>query len=123
MRASGRRGFTLIEVLVTMLMIAIILPVAMRGISHALFAAGNAKQSVEATTLAENKLAEITSSTQVAANGGSGDFSPDFPQYKWQSNIVSQQLGMFEVDVTVSWDSRGQQRSVQLSTWVYQATQ
>ena len=46
---KSRRGFTLAEVLITLLFLAIVLPVAMRGVSLALAAASHAKHTREAT--------------------------------------------------------------------------
>ena len=46
-------AFTLVEVLATLALIAIVLPVAMNGISLATAAAGVAKQQMEAASLAE----------------------------------------------------------------------
>ena len=51
-----RRGFTLVEVLATLVLLGIILPIAMRGVSMAMAAASNARRTAEATSLAEAKL-------------------------------------------------------------------
>ena len=51
----------------------------------------------------------------------SGDFGSDFPGYRWDSSTVSRELNMVEIDVKVSWDSRGGQRNVSLATLVYKA--
>jgi prepilin-type N-terminal cleavage/methylation domain-containing protein len=117
---SARRGFTLIEVLAAIVFIAIVLPIAMNGISLALFAAENAKQQAEAAQLAEKQLAEVTASSTLMAGTLAGDFGDTLPAYKWQSIAVSRDMGILEVTMQVTWNSRGQDRNVELTTWVYQ---
>ncbi|HEV8377776.1 MAG TPA: type II secretion system protein, partial [Tepidisphaeraceae bacterium] len=60
----SRRGFTLLEVLATLILIGIILPAVMGGISLATAAAGEAKHKVEAVSLAQTKLSELLATTQ-----------------------------------------------------------
>ena len=104
-----------------MVMIAIILPVAMHGISLAMWAADNARHEADAATLAQGKLAEIVESPSLVAGSQGGDFGPDYPGYTWQSTAISRDYGLLEVDLAVTWTSRGNDRSVTLSTLVYQS--
>jgi prepilin-type N-terminal cleavage/methylation domain-containing protein len=118
-----RRGFTLIEVLTTMVVMAIILPVAMHGISVSLQAAEIAKRTAVATTLADGKLNDLASATQsVSAGTTSGDFMPDFPGYQWQATTTSLSLGLLQIDVQVSWTARDGPRKLSVSTLVYPQT-
>ena len=112
-------GFTLIEVLATLLLVGIVLPVTMRGVSLALAAASNARHTAEATTLAETKLAEITTDTLSATTDGSGDFGPDYPGYAWASQRASRDYGLTEIMVRVSWAERGQPKWLTISTLKY----
>ncbi|HWB53491.1 MAG TPA: type II secretion system protein [Tepidisphaeraceae bacterium] len=122
MRARG--GFTLIEALTTMIIMAIILPVAMHGISLTLEAAELAKRTSLAATLADGKLNELAASTQLVNSGTTtGDFSPDYPTYQWQATTTSLALGLEQIDVRVTWTGRDGQRSVTVSTVVYPQVQ
>ena len=56
---NTRRGFTLIEVLATMVLLALVLPAVMRGATVALSAAASAKHRTEAATFAEAKAEDI----------------------------------------------------------------
>ena len=118
-RPARRGGFTLIEVLATLLLVGIVLPVTMRGVSLALAAASNARHTAEATTLAETKLAEITTDTLSATTDGSGDFGADFPGYTWASQRVSRDYGLTEIMVRVSWIERGRTKALTVSTLKY----
>src|SRR5690348_6677471 len=58
-RGAGRQGFTLVEVLAALVILGIVLPVAMRGVSLSLAAASNAKHMNVAAQLADQKLNEV----------------------------------------------------------------
>src|SRR5689334_3104049 len=97
-----RRGFTLLEVLATMVLIGIILPAVMHGISLATIAAGEARHKVEAASLAQTKLAELISDYQTLnqTGGSSGDFA-DYPGYTWTSTIESRDTNLSQITVRV----------------------
>ena len=117
MSASTHRkegGFTLAEVLVTLLFLAIVLPVAMRGVSLSMAAASNARHTRQATSLAQMKLHELTTLTS-PSGPQSGDF-PDYPDYRWTCQVSSTNYGVNQVDLRVSWQDRGLERGVTVST-------
>ena len=140
-----RRGFTLIEVLATIALLGIVLPVAMQGVSIATGIASTARHRSEAGALAESKMNELI--VTQAWNGGtlSGDFGSDFPDYTWQAQVIpwnaaqnvnnstpnvsgtstSPDTGSAinnppqQLDVRVTWRGRTGEQYVQLSTLVY----
>jgi prepilin-type N-terminal cleavage/methylation domain-containing protein len=116
-----RAGFTLVEVLVTMMLLAIVMPVIMKGISLGVMAASDAKRRTEAAGLAQAKLSELVASQEWASGNLSGDFSPNWPAYKWQAAVQAwpddtSGTGIQELDLTVTWMSRGKPSSLMLST-------
>jgi len=115
-RRNHRGGFTLIEVLATLVLLGIILPVAMRGISNGLLAASNARHMAEAASLAETKLQELTLGTTTMSTGTQGDFSPDHPDYKWTCETAPRDYGMSEIALHVTWQERGKDKTFTLST-------
>ena len=71
-----------------MVLLGLVLPAVMQGISLSSRLAGDARQRNEAAILAQEKLNELLA-TQ-AWNGGvlSGDFSQiGWPAYRWQCNV------------------------------------
>lgn len=129
--ARGRSGFTLIEVLAAMLLIALVLPAVMRAVSVSTLAASTARNRTEAAVLAESKLQEIISTGVYQTGTMSGDFSADgAPGYQWSAQLVPwNQAGvnpqdfnpqtLSELDLKVSWNARVGQNSVTVSTLVY----
>ena len=117
-----RQGFTLIEVLVTMALMAIVLPVVMRGMSIAVATAADAKRKAEAVTLGQAKLNEIVEEINLqdtSEQNSSGDFSPDFPDYQWACQAQDDtNLGVTQLTMTVTWSERGKQRTFEMATLV-----
>jgi prepilin-type N-terminal cleavage/methylation domain-containing protein len=119
-----RKAFTLIEVLVTLGLLAVVMPAIMHAITSAQGAASDARRRNEATGLAQAKLAQIVTSQQYVNGNLSGDFSPNFPDYKWQAVVQDwpndvNDTGLEEIDLTVTWVGRGRQNQLVLSTLVY----
>lgn len=92
-RALRRRGggFTLVEVLAALMLVAIVLPVAMRGVTVATAAASSARHRNEAAALAQSKLDELLANMQVQQSqmnsSMSGDFGADWPEYQWSAEL------------------------------------
>lgn len=131
-RVRARRGFTLVEVLVAIVLMALVVPAAMRGVTIAARAGDLAKHRTEASALAASKLQEIVG-TQLWENGGglSGDFAPEgYDQYTWQAELVNwnqpgftssdiQPQTLQELDLKVSWKSGRGIETMTVSTLVY----
>src|SRR5205807_1170343 len=83
----ARRGFTLIEVLATILLLGIVLPVIMRGISMCVATASITKHRDEATALADSKLNELVATESWQVGNLQGDFGPDWPDYTWAAEV------------------------------------
>ena len=112
-------GFTLVEILATLLLLGIVMPVAMRGMSIALASADSARHTAEAATLAETKLNDLLTQGVSSASGLTGDFSPDHPEYQWSYQSAPRDYGVTEVQLRVTWLERGRSRTLDLSTLTY----
>ena len=121
LRRHDNRGFTLVEVLATLVLIGIILPIAMRGVTLAMQAAATARRTAEATALAESKLNELVVDGTWASGTLSGDFSPEQPEYTWQCLTATRDYGLTEIAVRVAWLDRGQPRQLTVATLASQA--
>ena len=116
------RGFTLVEVLATLVLLGIVVPVAMRGVSIALAAAATARHTAEAATLADAKLNELIADGTWETSGTTGDFEPDHPSYTWTCENLSRDYGTSEVVLHVKWLQRGAERTLSISTLVHAST-
>ena len=122
-RDRSHSGFTLVEVLATLVLIGIILPIAMRGVSLARQAEAHARRMSEATSLAEAKLNELVADGTWASGTLSGDFSPEQPDYQWQCLTATRDYGLTEVVIRVTWLERGQIRQLVVATLASQVNQ
>lgn len=118
-RRRSVRGFTLIEVLSTLVFVAIVLPLVMQGISLATNAASLARRNLEAAALAEEKLSELVATQEWSSGSLSGDFGEDWPDYKWTAETVSRDTELMELTIRVTWESRGDERSVSVTTMAF----
>lgn len=114
-----RRGFTLVEVLATLVLLGIVLPALMKGATMALSAAQMARHTTEASDLARSKLNDLVVEN-LWSQATNGDFSPDYPQYKFQvTNNPLNDYGLSNVQITVTWTEAGKERKLTQSTVVY----
>jgi prepilin-type N-terminal cleavage/methylation domain-containing protein len=121
-------GFTLIEVLVTLLLIAIVIPTVMKGMTLGGKTADQARHRNEAVELAEGELGTILSSQSWQNGSQSGDFNPNWPGYTWESSVAAWPgdtagAGLQEIDLTVKWTEGSQPASIVLSSLAYARVQ
>jgi general secretion pathway protein I len=112
----GPAGFTLLEVMVAMAIIAIALTAVFGSQSQSLTLASEAKFSTTAAFLAQSKMAEIEARKPEDLTSDSGDFGEDFPGYLWELSLkdatfdepegVSDDLK--QIDLTVRWEDNDQ---------------
>ena len=108
------------EVLAALTFAAIVLPVAMRGISLASISASESKKCAEATLLAQNLIAGIIAEGAMDFGSLSGDFLPENSFYEWTAELTEWQDGYLkELVVNVSWEQNEEERSISLATVVY----
>jgi type II secretory pathway pseudopilin PulG len=143
-RSRHSTGFTLVEVLASLAVVMIALPVAMEAISLTSATASRAKRQLESANLAASKLAELVATNGWQNGNSSGDFTSygaSFPDYTWTSTVTQYQgtsagstfgsttttagttagTTLQEQDVTVTWPAPAGKAmfSITLSTLVY----
>ena len=136
-------AFTLVEILASLLFLAIAVPAIVGALSVASRTSEVTERSSIAGGLAENKLNEmlVDNAWQSAAQGN-GDFGEDFPSYRWQMSTQTWAGGtpttgtgatptttttttgatgtssLSELSVEVFYPVQGSERSVRLTTVV-----
>ena len=106
-------GFTLLEVMVAMSIMAIVLVSVYRMHSQTLTMNTAARFYTQAPMLAQSKLAQLEVASEGTIVGDSGDFGDKFPGYSWSistDEVSSEALGEFgadlkRIDMTVSFNS------------------
>ena len=106
-------GFTLLEVMVAMAIMAIVLVSVYRMHSQTLTMNTAARFYTQAPMLAQSKLAQLEGDSSEIVAGDSGDFGDKFPGYTWSlstDEVSSEALGeigadLKRIDMTVSFNS------------------
>ena len=119
---SSRDGFTLVEVLATLVLLAIVLPVVMRGAQLALRSANTARHLAEASALAETKLNDMLLSGEWNQSAASGDFGAEYPGYQWTCETQTRDYGVVEIFLTVTWQEGGRPNRLSLATMTQQSS-
>ena len=107
-------GFTLLEVMVALAIMAIVLVSVYRMHSQTLAMNAAARFYTQAPLLAQSKLAELEANSATMFAGDSGDFGEDFPGYSWTvatEDVSSEALGeigkdLKRIDVTVLFNTK-----------------
>jgi type II secretory pathway pseudopilin PulG len=112
-------GFTFVELLVTVVLIATILPTAMRAIGLCTRLAGQSRKQIEAASLARTKLCELTVSDDWETGARAGNFGDDWPGYRWTIEVSNwPDSTVRQLDVAVQWQAQGRDQSLTLTTLV-----
>jgi general secretion pathway protein I len=83
----GRRGFTLLEVMIAMAILAISLVAVYQSQSQSVSMATDARFLTTAALLAQHRMAEIQAAPPGKTISGNGNFGDDFPDYTWQVDV------------------------------------
>jgi len=111
MQNCSHKGFTLLEVMIAVALIAIALTTLLGSQSQSVSFANSAKFETMAALLAQSKMSEIVLREADALSSDSGDFGDDYPGYAWQVTVSDVALEgidtlsdyLKQLDLTVTW--------------------
>ena len=96
------KGFTLLEVMIAMAILAITLVVVFQSQSQSISMAGGARFETTAALLAQSRMAEIEAANPENVASDNGDFGDDFPDYSWQVDVTETEIEQLKkIEVTV----------------------
>ena len=130
--STNERGFTLLEVLLAIALLAIALPVLLGLRNFDLDLQSRAAELTAATLLAQEKLLEVELAGQYSVGETLGEFSPlplgsqtalqAVPRavgYRWKRTIMPTPLEFVrEVRIKISWPRGEREESLEVSTYV-----
>lgn len=115
---KNQNGFTLLEIVVALAIAAIALPMLLKAFSDGTKRYSLIENRTTALYLLRLKMAEIEMNGYSALASEEGDFGTD-TRFKWASEVTDTEIdGLKEVTVIITWQERGQEKSIQLSTYM-----
>ncbi len=116
-RRTTKRGFTLLEILITIVILTVGIVAITSAFSSGIFAATDVGKVERALNIGQAKMEEIkdTAFASLADSGPTAD--ANFPDFNVTVNVAEGEDPM-QVDVTVAWNAKGGQPSVTLTTLV-----
>ncbi len=118
---AEKNGFTLVEILVTLAILAAVLPALLNVFTSAARNQALSDNSTTALYLLKFRMAEIEMSGYPEVGEQSGEFGEN-SRYSWSSvvaDIDSEEVeNVRRVQVTVAWQHRSRERSMSMTTFV-----
>ena len=115
-----RAGFTLVEIIVALAILALSLNAILPAISEALWRTGEAEAQAEAASLARSLLAQAGSAVPLNDGAAAGQFDNGF---RWRLQVTpyggadqAMPVRAYKLVAEVSWDDARAERSVALTT-------
>lgn len=99
---SGTGGFTLLEVMIAMAILAIALVAVFSSQAQSISMVGDARLTTTAALLAQAKMAEYELDAPDALGSASGDFGEDFPDYEWRAEVGDEAALLRRIEITVT---------------------
>ena len=119
-KVNSSSGFTLLEVMIAMAILAIALVAVFQSQSQSISMAGQARFATTASLLAQSKMAEVETMDPGEINADSGDFGDDFPDYSWKVDVTEAQVeNVKKIEVTVTNERMTLNNSYRLALYRY----
>lgn len=95
-------GFTLLEVMIAMAILAITLVAVFQLQSQSISMSSESRFMTTASLLAQDKMSAIESGTMLNNQMQKGDFAPDYPEYGWTIQVTDTRIAKLKrIEVSV----------------------
>ncbi len=112
------KGFTLIEVLLVIIILAIVFFPILRMFSQGIVASSEAEGTITATFLSSSKMEGIKNTSFVNIVSESRAPIPDFPKFQREVIVTEPHPNLKDVQIKVYFPIRGEEINVSLQTLV-----
>ncbi|MFH1062883.1 MAG: type II secretion system protein [Candidatus Omnitrophota bacterium] len=116
MHNKNQKGFTLLEVMLSLAIISISLMVIIYSFSQAITAKAAVSNYTKAMFLSQKKLFDLSFSNLRTVEN-QGQFLEPFEQFKWQIKTDRTNFSnLAKVDLIIEWQQQGKSKNLQVST-------
>lgn len=114
------RGFTLLEVMVALAIMAGVVLTVISSVNYHLSVATRDREETIALLLARAKIEDLgLLNTSETASNKEGTFAPDWPEYAWKAELSTSPVPGFQrLTMTVNWGA--ERRTLSLESYVVQ---
>jgi len=118
LQSRNKRGFTLIEVIAAITIAALAFPALLKAFSQGVNTYSLIENKTTAYYLLRLKMGQVEMAGYPETGSTDGDFGED-SRFKWSTDVTDTDTdGLREVIVIITWEERGQEKSLQLSTYM-----
>jgi type II secretion system protein I len=118
-RGSGPAGFTLLEVLISLLIIATVLISCLRAQNQSIRLYTLSREMTIAAILARQKMGEIEATGFPELGEEEGDFEEQFPEFTWKKAVsVTPFEEARRVDLSIVWQDGIRERRVDVVSYI-----
>ena len=115
----SRAGFSLVEMIAAVTIFSIGVLSVMTIFTACLKSTSASRGHTWAVQLAQQVVEETLAKGEIIEGAESGVFGAAFPVHSWTSAIVeTSQEGLYDLEVTVTWQDRGREKHFTLATLV-----
>lgn len=101
-RLRRQKGFTLLEVMLAMTILAIALVAVYQSQRQSLAMTARANFLTDAALLAQGRMAQVDAMNMLELANAGGDFGDDYPQYRWELTVLDTEIPFLKrIELTV----------------------
>lgn len=113
-----KKGFTLLEVLLTIILMVTGFVLLLQALATGLFAGGENETELIAINLAQEKIEELRNNNYSNIVNETKAAVPGFPVFQREVVVTTPQAGLKEVSVSVYWFTKADELNASLVTYV-----
>lgn len=119
---NRQSGFTLIEIMVSLAVLAIALTVLLGLRNRDIALSAYSGHLTEATLLARQRISEVSFAGFPDLGAREGDFGEEYPNYKWKEEVKQTPYEVVrELNLEVLWKEGKREESVRFTTFLFNA--
>jgi len=115
---SKDNGFTLLEVLLTILLMVVGFVLLLQALATGLFAGGENENDLVAINLAQEKMESLRNTVYTSIANETKAVVSGFPAFQREAVVTTPQSGLKQVTINVYWSSKGAEISQSLVTYI-----
>mgnify|MGYP001053256221 CR=1 FL=1 len=124
-RSEYCKGFTLLEVMIAVAILAASLTALLSAVNGGVIASGSSRDLTTAMFLAERKLSEIELGGYPPEGETEGDFGDEYPRFNYKLRVATPEVFSFllveghKVDLTIKWKQGKREKEFTLTLFVF----